>query len=183
MRNTLSNNWWMIAIKGVLILTLGVVALVIPAKTILVLTTWIGIFLLLAGLLTFLILASNWKRMARGKLWLLLDGLLDTGIGLLILFNPEQTVWVLTVLIGVWLLLMGIIQIVYALRTRGYLKLWWVALINGLVTAVLGGLIWSNPLEGLLALTVLFGLATCFYGVLLIVFSLRLRRKEPTVAK
>ena len=176
MRNALSNNWWWITVKGLLILALGLISLFVPAQTILVLTTWIGIILLLGSAFTFILLFSNWSRLANGKLLLFLDGILDAGVGLLILLYPEQTVYIVTILIAVWLVLMGILQIYYAFSTRGHLKLWWVALVNGLVTVVLGVLIGSNPFEGAKALIILFGLSACFYGIMLIIFSLRLKR-------
>lgn len=177
MKNTLLKNWWLLTVKGVLLFLLGTVAFFLPEATILVLTTWFGAIIFLGGILSLLALVFFRKKINNG--WggaLLLEGILDISFGLIILFFPKITILVFAILIAIWLFFVGLFQIYNAFLVRQAIKSWWMFLLNGLVTAGLGILIWFNPFEGTIALTYLIGTAAIFFGSMLMVTSHVLRR-------
>jgi uncharacterized membrane protein HdeD (DUF308 family) len=79
-------------------------------------------------------------RSAYRRAWwgLLLRGLLAIAVGALILWRPMDSIASLGLVIAIWALFMGIVQIVHAIELRSILGRWWVLLLSGLVSAGFG---------------------------------------------
>jgi uncharacterized membrane protein HdeD (DUF308 family) len=180
MQLNIFNNWWLLTIKGVLLLILGLIALFMPEMTLLVLMTYFGALVLLGGLFILAAVIFRRKNLGRGWGWVLFEALLDIAIGLLVLFNPAITVQVFVIILAAWLIFAGILQVVYALQIRQAQASWWMPLLNGAITAALGLFIGFNPAEGSIALIYIVGIASVFFGLMLIFTSLSLRN-SPSV--
>ena len=176
MKNPLFKSWWLLTVKGVLLFLLGLVALIFPEQTILVLATWLGAFIFIAGLIGLCALLFIGERFQKIWGWLVLEAALDMALGLVILFYPSITIMISTVLLALWLLMAGAFQIVYAFQIRPHSLLWWLPLFNGLITTTLAVLIGINPFEGSVFLTYLIGAAAIFFAFMLIITSFALRR-------
>jgi uncharacterized membrane protein HdeD (DUF308 family) len=70
---------------------------------------------------------------------LVLRGLLGIATGAVILWRPLESVAALALLIAVWAIFGGIVQIVHAVDLRPLFKRWWVVLLSGLVGVTFGG--------------------------------------------
>lgn len=70
---------------------------------------------------------------------LVLRGLLGIATGAVILWRPLESVAALALLIAVWAIFSGIVQIVHAFDLRPLFKRWWVMLVGGLVSVAFGG--------------------------------------------
>jgi uncharacterized membrane protein HdeD (DUF308 family) len=76
----------------------------------------------------------------RGAWWaLVLRGLLGIATGALILWRPLESIAALALIIAVWAIFSGIVQIVHAFDVRPLFNRWWVALVSGLVSVAFGG--------------------------------------------
>jgi len=74
------------------------------------------------------------------RVWwgLALRGLLGLALGLFILWRPMDSLAAFALVIAIWALFSGIVQIVHAFDLRGLYDHWWVALLSGLVSALFG---------------------------------------------
>ncbi|HEU4587450.1 MAG TPA: DUF308 domain-containing protein [Gemmatimonadales bacterium] len=76
-----------------------------------------------------------YRRTWRG---LVLRGLLGLALGLFILWRPLASIAVFALVIAIWALFSGIVQIVHAFDLRGAYAHWWVQLLGGLVSVLFG---------------------------------------------
>jgi uncharacterized membrane protein HdeD (DUF308 family) len=85
-------------------------------------------------------MATDVIRSAYRQTWwgLVLRGLLALAVGVLILWRPLQSVAALALVIAIWALFAGIVQIVHAFDLRHIYDRWWVLLLSGLVGVVFG---------------------------------------------
>lgn len=103
--------------SGALSLLLGLLCFRGPLQSILLLALWIGIGWLIRGITQTLAAVSDPGMPARG--WQIFLGIVTFAGGIVLIVAPFASVAVLTLVGGVWLLLVGIVEIVTALRIRG----------------------------------------------------------------
>ncbi len=79
------------------------------------------------------------KSVYHGTKWaLIVRGLLGLAIGILILVRPLESVAALALVIAIWALVDGIVNISRAFQLRGIAPHWWVLLLAGIVSVVFG---------------------------------------------
>ncbi len=69
---------------------------------------------------------------------LLLRGLFALALGVFILWRPLESIESFALVIAIWALFSGIVQIVHAFHLRPLYDKWWVMLVGGLVSATFG---------------------------------------------
>jgi uncharacterized membrane protein HdeD (DUF308 family) len=111
-------SWqWLHALAGVLCIAAGILALVWPGQTFLVLAAIIGWFLLFRG--TFNIIESLFIKDYVEQWWLMLiTGILQIAIALWAVGYAGRSIAVLVVWVGAWALTEGIMNIWAAFRIR-----------------------------------------------------------------
>ena len=166
--------WWMVVLRGVLLLLLGAAALRWPGATLAVLVLWIGAGFLVNGVIA--LVAALAGRDVEGRIWLVLEGLLGVAAGLVTFMNPGITGIVLLWVLAGWAILSGIVQVAAAVRFRRVIRGELFLGLAGVVAILFGLLLVARPGAGLLALAFLLGWFAIFYGVVLIALGLRLRR-------
>jgi len=70
---------------------------------------------------------------------LVLRGLLGIVAGAVILWRPLESVAALALVIALWAIFSGIVQIVHAVDLRPLFSRWWMVLVSGLVSVAFGG--------------------------------------------
>jgi uncharacterized membrane protein HdeD (DUF308 family) len=70
----------------------------------------------------------------RGKWALVLRGLLGIALGVVILARPLESVAAFALVIAIWALVDGIVNVVHAFDLRAVTSYWWVMLLSGLVS-------------------------------------------------
>lgn len=166
--------WLPMAVRGVLSLGFGVVALLWPGITVLALALLFGAWALLDGV-SFLVAAGRARASWREWLPLLVAGVFGLAAAVVTVFWPVITVLALTILAAALLIGVGVVEIVFAVRLRKVIRGELFMIFAG-VLSVLAGLaiaIWPEP--GILALTVVLGAYAIVGGILLVVASIRLR--------
>ncbi len=178
MHTAIRQNWWILAIKGVIAITFGIVAFILPMETIITLTQIFGGFIIVSGLFVIALLIYHGRKSGKYWHWFAIDAIFDLLLGILILSFPETTIMLLTYFIAFWFLFMGALQIVFAIMLYDTFKWWWFPLANGIITTILGLLIIFYPFEGVKAFTYLVGFAALFYGIIHILTTVRIRKAE-----
>ena len=85
-------------------------------------------------------MASDVIRTAYRRTWwaLVLRGLLAIAVGVFILWRPLDSIASFALVIALWALFIGIVQIVHAFELRSVFANWWVLFLSGLMSAAFG---------------------------------------------
>lgn len=171
----LGQHWKWIALRGVAAVIFGVLALAWPTIALAVLVLVWGAYAFVDGVFT--LLAAARMRESGRPIWpLVLVGLLGVGAGLVAFFWPALTALGLLMLIAVWALVIGVLQIVAAIRLRRALvNEWWLGL-SGALSVLFGVMMIANPGAGAVAVAWVIGAYAVFFGVMLVLLALRLRK-------
>ena len=109
-------------------------------------------------------------------LWpLILIGAAGVIAGILAIIWPGLTALVLLMFIAAWAIVIGVLQIVTAVRVRKEIHNEWLLGLSGALSLVFGGLMIAAPGAGALAMIWIIGAYAVFFGVLLIAAGFRLR--------
>ncbi|MFF4223383.1 HdeD family acid-resistance protein [Streptomyces sp. L500] len=107
-------------VSGALCVLLGLLCFREPARSILLLALWIGFGWLLRGVMLAGVALSTKGMPARG--WQVFVGFLNVLAGIVMIDLPFRSIEVLTVVTGVFLVVMGVFEVFHAVRLRGLLK-------------------------------------------------------------
>lgn len=149
--DTAKVSWrWLLAL-GILMTLLGVIGLGMGSLLTFVSVLWFGVLVIIAGVSQVLdaFHHKGWKGMA----WHLLIGLVYILAGIALVTTPVAAAFWLTLILAIALVVTGAIRVVMAfqIRQRGSVWLW--VLLSGLVSIVLGvliyGLVATPPPEAL----------------------------------
>ena len=106
----------MLALLGVLSIIIGLWAVRHAVLTLVALIVFLGIFWVINGLIEIFAALSHRGMPDRG--WSVLMGVLSAIAGIIVLAYPGLTLVGLAVILGIWLLVFGIMEIVAAFRLR-----------------------------------------------------------------
>jgi uncharacterized membrane protein HdeD (DUF308 family) len=178
--DALSRNWgWLLAF-GILMIILGVVAMAAPVVATIAVQFMLGWLLVIGGIAEGIhaFMAQGW----RGFLLELLSAVLYLGVGIVLLVAPLEGALALTFVLAVFLLVEGIFKIITAFRVRDHPGWGWL-LASGIVSVILGVLIWAQwPASGLWVIGLLVAIQLLFTGWSLVMLALLARSHHQTMA-
>ncbi len=172
----LLRNWWIPVVRGVLGILFGFLVFAYTRTAIQVFVYLFGIYALLDGVIA-LALAFD---VSRGRGWLVLSGIAGIAAGILTFIYPSITAVVLVYIVAAWAVITGIFEIVAAFEWRQVLSDTWMLGLAGVLSIILGVLLFSSPSAGLLAWAWLIAIYAIVYGVLYIAAGIRLRSFQPS---
>ena len=180
---SLTENWWIFALRGVLALIFAALAFWMPQSALLAMTLVFGAFSLVNGAFNLVAAVRHIQKKERWG-WLLFSGIVGILTGVVVLVAP----WVATMVmasflwasVGFWAIFTGVLEISAAVRLRQEIKgEIWLAF-SGLLSIFLGAIVlwifFSRPVESFLAAGWLLGFYAAVYGVTLLFLSWRLRK-------
>lgn len=172
--------WIWAVVRGVLAIIFGIIALLAPITTAIVLAIVIGIFAIVDGIVD-LVDAFRHRGTSGVGLRVFL-GIVSLLFGILILVWPGKTLAFLVILIGIWSILIGILQIVANVSIRKEAPGAWVwGVISGVLGVIFGVLVLFWPGLGLLTLIFLMGIWAIIFGISLIVLGIQVRKAAKSV--
>jgi uncharacterized membrane protein HdeD (DUF308 family) len=172
---TLKNHWRFFLWEGLILLVLGFAAMVLPQVASFAIEILVGWLLIMSGIVG---LASTiGTRHGAGFFWSLASALAAAVAGVLLLIWPQSGVLTLTVILGAFLGVEGVVSIFYALEHRRHLAGRWAMLFaTGLIDIVLAGFIFEGlPSTAAWAIGVLLGINLIAGGAALIAMALHAR--------
>lgn len=185
--SSLESNWWAFALRGILSILFGGMAIYMPVTTMVTMTIIFGSYSIVDGIFS---LVSGINRLSKKQRWgtLVLNGLMGVAWGLVALIMPQIASIGITIflwtMISIWSITTGLVEIRAAVRLRQEIQNEWLLGLNGVLSVVLGiiiqVLLWVNPLISVLTLGLLIGSNFVASGIvlLLLAFKLRNRQKE-----
>jgi len=168
------SNWLTFLINGILALIIGLLLLFVPGETILTLTRYFAILLMIAGVVLLIIAIRN-IRTDQPYILLLTEALAALLIGILLLIYTRQSLEFFVILLGIWALIIGIVQVILSMKFRDKIANYSLLMINGFLTALLGILLFLNPFGAVKIIGVLVGILALGVGILLIYFAFRIK--------
>jgi uncharacterized membrane protein HdeD (DUF308 family) len=172
---TLRRNWWLLALRGLAAVVFGLFAFAWPGLTLITLVWLFGAFALVNGILSLTLAANAPKGYPRfGSL--MLGGLLGILAGLLTFVMPGITALGLLILIAVWAMVTGILEIIAAIKLRKEITNEWLLALAGLASLAFGIVLLLQPGAGALVLIWWIGAYALVFGILLFVLAVRVRR-------
>jgi uncharacterized membrane protein HdeD (DUF308 family) len=171
-----SRYWWTLALRGVLAVAFGAIALIWPTITVGVLVLLFGAYALVDGLFA-LGTALFGGRLAAGRRgWLLLEGVVGIAAGVVTFAWPAITALALLYLIAAWAIVTGVAEIAAAVLLRRELQGEWLLALGGVVSVLFGLYVAIWPGRGAVAVAWVIGLYAIVFGVALVALGLRLRQ-------
>ncbi|MFC3101693.1 HdeD family acid-resistance protein [Altererythrobacter lauratis] len=180
---SLSRNWWVFALRGVLALVFAALALALPGSALFALTIVFGAFAFVDGLFG---LIAAWRRMQEGERWgvLALSGVMGVLAGIVVVIWPLLATIALALLfwwsLVAWALVTGVLELVAAIRLRREISgEIWLGL-SGALSVIFGvllvWLLFTNPLASLVSLGWVVAFYAALSGTVQLLLALRLRR-------
>ena len=179
MDTLLSRNWWAVGLRGLAAIIFGILALVVPSITLIVLIAFFGAYALIDGVLA-VYLAIRGRENNRNWGWLLVEGIAGILIGILTFRWPGVTALVLLAFIAAWAIITGAMEIFQAIELRRVIDNEWLLILSGAASVIFGLLLIIFPSTGALALIWLIGIYAIIFGALLLVLAWRLRQMGPS---
>ncbi len=172
---TLGRNWWLVLLRGIAAIVFGLLAWAWPGVTLVTLVLFWGAYALVDGVAA---LIGGWKTKDGGKpMWtVVLVGLVGIAAGIFTFLQPGVTAIALLILIAVWAIVQGVLEISAAIRLRKEIQNEWLLILCGVLSVAFGVLMILNPGAGAIAVLWLIGAFAVAYGVLLIILSFKLKK-------
>jgi uncharacterized membrane protein HdeD (DUF308 family) len=169
-----------LALRGILAIVVGVVSILWPGVT---LSAAIVLFAFYAFLDAGLEAARAFSSRTAGPVFgHLLLGVLDAAAAVVAVAWPGLTAGVLVLIIAVWSLVTGFVEIAAAFRTDESAGARALFILGGLVSIALGVVLFSAPGLGAVSLALLFGFFALVYGVSQLVTAAHVRQAGPLSA-
>jgi len=171
----LARNWWAIGLRGVLAIAFGLIALFLPGATMLSLVIVFAIYACTDGVFG---IVSGVRAAQAGERWglLVFEGLVNIAVAVIAVLWPGITVIAFVLLVAVWAILTGALELAAAFRLEIEDGRWWLA-VGGLVSLVYGALLVVAPMIGAVVLTWWLGAYALIFGVSLIVLAFKLKAR------
>ena len=172
----LARYWWLILLRGVVAIAFGVLAFVWPGITLVTLVLFVGAFTLIDGVLALVhaIMGGNMGS----RWWLALVGLAGIAAGILTFMMPGLTLLVLLWFIAAWAIVLGVFQILGAIRLRREIDNEWALILSGVVSVLFGLVLLLAPVSGAIGVAWVIGTYAIIFGVLLVMAALRLKKHQ-----
>lgn len=166
--------WYWPVIRGVLAVLFGLLVMFLPRDVPGLLVQVFGVFVLVDGVVS---LVDGLRR--RGTQ----AGSVNVGIGVVavafgaaLLFLPEVFLTIAVVLIGIWAMIFGLLQVfaAFAVRGKGGAS-WLLSLLSGVLFVALAVVCFANPTTALTAMAFVVGVFAVIIGAALIALGVKLR--------
>src|SRR5690606_21571326 len=162
-----------LVVRGVLAVVFGLIAMVWPGLTLLVLVLLFGSYVLVDGLFS---IYSGAGTRGREVSWSMVAwGVVDVLVGIAVFVWPGITALVLVYLIAVWAIISGIAAIAGAIALRRRLAHEWAFVVAGVLSLAVGVILAVSPGTGAVSLVWLIAIYVILLGLALIAAGVRLR--------
>jgi uncharacterized membrane protein HdeD (DUF308 family) len=185
MLSVFCGRWWILLLRGMCAIAIGIAAILWPAITVLTLVWMFALFMIADGVAS---TAIGFRGEADGTVWwtmvfvgalAILAGVVTAGMALV---RPELTLATMVILVGASAILRGVVEILAAIRLRKVIDDEWLLGLSGFLSILFGALIISRPDAGVVAMGILIGAFMLLLGTLAVALSLRLRRLGQRIA-
>ncbi len=170
MIEAVTSRWWLFLAQGVAMLILAAVGFTQPGTIIQI----IGAYLVIDGALKLVGAFTN-KKDDSSRLMNIIAGVIGVIVGIYAFTNPVAAGIIVTYLIAVWVIILGILLVVWGVQLRERFEEYWLLIVLGVLSALFGILVFNNFLAGMITLQSLFVAYMVIGGILAIVLGFRIK--------
>lgn len=182
MLGRLGRHWGWLFAYGLLTLIAGIAVLAWPSETLLVLAVLFGIQLIVSGIFRFVGAFAVDDLTGGTRVLFALLGVLSIIVGLWAVRHVVLTLLALTVFLGIYWVISGVIEIFTALSHREMPQRGWTVAM-GVLSVLAGIIVLAYPGLSLLGLAIVLGVWLLIFGVMEMVAAFRLRSVGHTAAR
>ena len=172
-KDLLTAAWKLLLLRGVIGIVLGIILVAWPEATIVVLMVLVGVWALIDGIglaaQVFAKGAGTGQRVLFGVM-----ALVALVVAMVAIFTPDKAASVITWLVGIWLLVRGLFELVGAFSSTVATPRWLLVL-GALLDLVLGWLFVTHPGQSAKGIAVVIGILAIAWGVVFVVLALAAR--------
>jgi uncharacterized membrane protein HdeD (DUF308 family) len=169
----LAQNWWVVALRGVLGIVFGLIAFFFPGPTMLSFVLVFATYALVDGVFAIVAAIRAARRRDRWG-FLTFEGIVNIAAAILAVLWPGLTLLIFVMIVAAWAIVTGILMFSASRNLDTEHGRWWLAL-GGLVSIVYGILLVAAPLIGAVVLTWWIGAYAFGFGIALLILAFRLR--------
>ena len=182
MDELLGRAWWMLMLRGAAGILFGLLALLWPGLTLLLLVVMFAAYALIGGIAA--VSAAIRHRSIRKDWWIpLLLGLCTIAAGLIAVVAPGVTALVLIAVMGANAIVTGVLDVVTGIRLKRRGRTEWLLFVIGILSVLFGIFVLLAPGAGALALVWMISTYAIVTGSLLFVVSLATRNGRDAVLR
>lgn len=171
------SHWYLLSLRGIFLLMLGVYAIMLPSNPILTFARVFEIFTIASGIL--LIQNALLNRQHANWQFVLFNGLLDLSFGIILWIIPQMDLLDLKIVLAIWFLYSGLIQMVDSfILIHENVKNWWFELISGMLSFILAFILIAVRIKIQKEVFTLVGIFALSFGIFIAVSSFFLREEK-----
>ena len=180
MENQTKKNWLFLVINGLVAILIGVFLLFFDPDQMKILMVYFGIAIVVIGAI---LLLSGIRHIKQNKSagMLIVESILTGVVGLVMIIFPDFSLKFFLIIVGVWAVILGIAQLAILVNIREKMKSKNILLFNGLLTIVLGVLMFIDPINTAGVLLKIIGVFAILFGILMIYFGFALKMLKVAV--
>jgi len=174
----ISIPWWLVLIEAIAAIIIGILLLINPGSTLIVLIRLLGFYFLITGVLSIISIfidSSAWG-------WKLFSGILGILAGIVIVDHPLWATLIVPttfiIVIAIFAIIIGVINLIHAFRGAG-----WGKAALGALSILLGVVLLSRPLLATISLPLILGILALAGGFLALIDAFRLRGTQESGAE
>jgi uncharacterized membrane protein HdeD (DUF308 family) len=169
---TAADWWWLFLVTGVVSLLIGAALIWFRVETLTFVGIMIGLWILFFGIIRFLLALFGGE--SEGRVMLAVVGVLGIALGIIVMKNPTETIGIIAVIIGLFWIVFGLIDVFQGVTNSDLPGRWWTVL-GGVVAAGAGVLLvfWTEPT--VLVLALIAGIFLIIEGVLEIIAAFQVK--------
>lgn len=171
----LARRWWVPVVRGAAAILFGLFTVLLPGISLTAMIFGWGAYAVVDGVFN-LVLAARGGGAGQSWGWLVFEGLISIGAGLITFLLPGITAMVLLFVVAAWAVVTGIAAIATAIRLRKEIKGEWLLATSGVLSIIFGVLLSVFPSSGILTLTWMVGAYAIGFGALLVGLGVQLNR-------
>lgn len=169
----LHKQWKGILVRGIIAVIFGTIAIFAPSLGLELLVLLFGAFALVDGIVAFFVGFST-----RSSLFVL-EGIVGVLVGLFVFFYTLSAIVLFLLLVSVWAVVTGVIEIIAAFQLRKHIanEIWLFCV--GIVSVLFGIMVFVNPVVSGIAIAFVIGVYAVFFGVFLSALAFRVKDYTP----
>ena len=176
----LAENWWLLLLRGLAAIAFGVIAFFWPGITLVALTYLWGAYALVDGVVAIWAAFNASGDDAGPRWWLGLSGIVSILAGIVAFVYPGLTALVLLVVIAVWAIIIGVLQLYAATQLRKVINNEWWLILSGLLSIAFGAVLIAWPGTGALGVIWTIAWFAVFFGCMFIGLAFEVKKFKRT---
>ena len=176
----LAANWWLLLLRGLAAIAFGLIAFFWPGVTLVALTYLWGAYAVADGIIAISAAFSATGGDTGPRWWLGLSGVISILAGTVAFAYTGMTALVLLMIIAVWAIIIGALQLYAAIELRKVIDNEWWLILSGLLSIAFGAVLIAWPSTGALAVIWTIAWYAVFFGCLFVGLAFRLKKYKRT---